>query len=113
MALSMTTIPWGFDVATSSLPALLVSTYCYSPVADRVRSSPRVSPSCTIGFLLSVLIMEQYDIIQSVEVVMLDGPDIMNELKQSAARTFREYSQDVFLPYVEHQLSKPHIIYIV
>ena len=24
--LAMTTLPWGFDVATSSLPALLVST---------------------------------------------------------------------------------------
>ena len=43
------------------------------------------------------MIMEQYDIIPSVEVVMLDGPDIMNELNHSAARTFREYSQDVFV----------------
>ena len=56
---------------------------------------------------------EQDDIIPSVEVVMLDGPDIMNELKHADARTFREYAQDVFLPYVEHQLSKSHIIYVV
>ena len=28
----------------------------------------------------------------------------MHMLKPAAARTFREYAQDVFLPYVEHQL---------
>ena len=56
---------------------------------------------------------EQYDIFPSVKVVRLDGPDIMNELKHAAARTFLEYAQDMFLPYVEHQLSKPHIMYIV
>ena len=56
---------------------------------------------------------EQDDIIPSVEVVVLDGPDIMNELKHAAARTFREYAQDVFVPYEEHQLSRSHIIYVV
>ena len=38
---------------------------------------------------------EQYDIIPRVEVVMLDGPDIMNELKHAAARTCREYERNV------------------
>ena len=43
-------------------------------------------------------IEEQDDITPSVEVVVLDGPAIVHMLKPAAARTFREYAQDVFLP---------------
>ena len=49
---------------------------------------------------------EQDAITPIVEVVMLDGPDIMYMLKNAAARNFPEYAQDVFLPYVERQLCK-------
>ena len=53
-------------------------------------------------------IEEQDDITPSVEVVVLVGPAVVHMLKPAAARTFREYAQDVFLPYVEHQLDKAH-----
>ena len=56
---------------------------------------------------------EKYDITPIVEVVMLDGSDIMYVLKHAAARKFPEYAQDVFLPYVEHQLGKARTIDVV
>ena len=34
-------------------------------------------------------------------------------LKPAAARTFREYAQDMFLPYIEHQLDKAQRIDVV
>ena len=49
---------------------------------------------------LEDVIEEQDDTTPSVEVVVLDGPAIVHMLKPAAARTFREYAQDVFLPYV-------------
>ena len=40
----------------------------------------------------------------SVEMMLLDGAAIVNMLKPGPSRTFQEYSQGVFLPYVEGQL---------
>ena len=56
---------------------------------------------------------EQHDIPKSVEVVMLLGPDIVYVLNTAAAITSSECAQDVFLPYVEHQLGKAHSIDVV
>ena len=57
---------------------------------------------------------KQDDITQSVDVVMLDGPTMLCVLKPAASGTLREYAcQDVFLPYVEHQLGKVHRIDVV
>ena len=55
---------------------------------------------------LEDVIEEQDGTTPMVEVVVLDGAAIVHMLKPAAARTFREYTQDVFLPYVEHQLDK-------
>ena len=58
---------------------------------------------------------KQDDITPIADVIMLDGPDIMYVLvlKHAAASNFPEYAQDVFLPYVEHQLGKARIIDVV
>ena len=58
-------------------------------------------------------IEEQDDIAPSVEVVVLDGPAIVHMLTPEAARTFREYTQHVLLPYAEHQLDKSQRVDVV
>ena len=40
----------------------------------------------------------------SVEALLLDGAAIVNMLKPGASKTFQEYSETVFLPYVINQL---------
>ena len=40
----------------------------------------------------------------SVEALLLDGAAIVNMLKPGASKTFQEYSETVFLPYVANQL---------
>ena len=58
-------------------------------------------------------IEEQDGITPSVEVVVIDGPAIVHMLKPPAARTFREYVQDVFVPYIEHQLDNAQRVDVV
>ena len=40
----------------------------------------------------------------SVKVLLLDGAAIVNMLKPRHSKTFQEYSETVFLPYVTNQL---------
>ena len=42
--------------------------------------------------------------VPTVEALLLDGAAIVNLLKPGPSRTFQEYSQSVFLPYVKGQL---------
>lgn len=56
---------------------------------------------------------EQEDTSPFADVVVLDGPAIVHMLKPGSARTFRDYAQDVFLPYVKLQLDKAQRIDIV
>ena len=47
------------------------------------------------------------------DVVMLDGPAIVNMLKPGSSKTFRDYAQDVFIPYAKLQLDKAQRVDIV
>jgi len=47
------------------------------------------------------------------EVVVLDGAVIVNILKPGSAKTFGEYAQDIFLPYVRSQLERSQRVDIV
>ena len=44
---------------------------------------------------------------------MLDGSAIAHMLKTSSAKTFSEYAQDVFMPYIEMQLAEAQRVDIV
>lgn len=47
------------------------------------------------------------------DVVILDGPAIVNMLKPGSAHTFKEYAQDVFLPYVKLHLDKSQRVDVI
>ena len=84
---------------------------CSPSLSDRGKH--KLGTKSDIVRFLEDAIEEQDDITPSVEVVVLDGPAIVHMLKPAAASTFREYAQDVFLPYVEHQLDKAHRVDVV
>jgi hypothetical protein len=44
---------------------------------------------------------------------VLDGPAIVNILKPGSSKTFKDYSQDVFFPYVNLQLDKVQRVDVV
>ena len=56
---------------------------------------------------------KQHDVTPSVEIVVLDGSAMLCVLKPTAAGTFRDYAQYVFVPCVEDQLGKGHRIDVV
>ena len=84
---------------------------CSPSLSDRGKL--KLGTKSDIVRCLEDVIEEQDDITQSVEVVVLDGPAIVHMLKPAAAKTFREYAQDLFLPYVEHQLDKAQRVDVV
>ena len=44
--------------------------------------------------------------IADVDAILLDGAAVINILKPGSAKAFKEYSEVVFLPYVQSQLQK-------
>ena len=53
-----------------------------------------------------VLVEEDDTSLVVADVVILDGPAIVNMLKPGSSKTFKDYAQDVFLPYISMQLGK-------
>ena len=53
------------------------------------------------------------DVTINVDAVLLDGAAIINMLPPGATTTFKEYSELVFLPYVQSQLNKANRVDIV
>ena len=53
------------------------------------------------------------DAIPDVEVILLDGAAVINILKPGSAKTFSEYSELVFLPFVQSQLQKANRVDII
>ena len=51
--------------------------------------------------------------IPDVEVILLDGAAVINILKPGSAKTFSEYSELVFLPFVQSQLQKDNRVDII
>jgi hypothetical protein len=49
----------------------------------------------------------------NIDAVVLDGPAIVHMLKPGTAKTFQEYAQNVFVPYIEMQLAKSQRVDIV
>ena len=47
------------------------------------------------------------------DVIILDGPAIVNMLRPGSAKTFADYAKDVFLPYVHSQLNQSQRVDIV
>ena len=47
------------------------------------------------------------------DVIVLDAAAIVNMLKPGAAKTFKDYARDVFLPYVKSQVDKAQRVDIV
>ena len=47
------------------------------------------------------------------DVVILNGPAIINMLKPGSSKTFKDYAQDAFLPYILMQLDKTQRVDIV
>ena len=92
-----------FLTRTSRQNAVLQSTNKTNKTCPRSLSNGgklKLGTKSDIVRCLEDAIEEQDDITPSVEVVVLDGPAIVHMLKPAAARTFREYAQDVFLPSV-------------
>ena len=48
-----------------------------------------------------------------VDAILLDGAAIVNMLKPGPAKTFQQYSQVIFLPYIQSQLTKAERVDIV
>ena len=53
------------------------------------------------------------DSIPDVDAILLDGAAVMNILKPGSAETFKEYSEVVFLPFVQSQLQKTNRVDII
>ena len=83
------------------------------PPSPSDRGKLKLDTKSDIVRCLEYAIEEQDDITPSVEVVVLDGHAIVRMLKPASAIHFREYAQDVFLAYVEHQLDKAQRVDVV
>ena len=53
------------------------------------------------------------DSIPDVDAILLDGAAVINILKPGSAKTFKEYSVVVFLPFVQSQLQKTNRVDII
>ena len=63
--------------------------------------------------LESTLETESGPVLPGTDVTILDGAAVVNFLKPSAAKTFDDYSQNIFLPYIKLQLKSASRVDIV
>ena len=63
--------------------------------------------------LESTLETENGPVLPGTDVTILDGAAVVNFLKPSAAKTFDDYSQNIFLPYIKLQLKSASRVDIV
>ena len=63
--------------------------------------------------LESTLETESGLVLPGTDVIILDGAAVVNFLKPSAAKTFDDYSQNIFLPYIKLQLQSASRVDIV
>ena len=83
------------------------------PLSLSARGNPKLGAKSRFVRCLEDATEEQHDVTSSVDVIVLDEPAMLRLLKLAAGGTFREYTQDAFLSYVEHQLRQGHRIYVL
>ena len=67
------------------------------------------------GIIDCILLTEHAELAEAppVEAKILDGPAIVNMLQPGASKTFKEYSLDVFIPFIKYQMQNVNRLDIV
>ena len=84
---------------------------CPPSLSDRGKL--RLGTKSDIVHCLEDTIVDEDTTLVVADVVVLDGPAIVNMLKPGSSKTFRDYAQNVFLPYVQLQLDTSQRVDIV